>query len=60
MLGANASGISSKLEGEIDKLPRVEGTGAGHDSTNPIDQFEDILRSQPHEMEEIGKIPGRK
>src|SRR5660398_166156 len=28
-LGANAAGISSRLEDEIDKLPRVEGAGAG-------------------------------
>jgi hypothetical protein len=35
-LGANAAGISASLEGEIDKLPRVEGAGAGQNSTNPI------------------------
>jgi len=28
-LGANAAGISSRLEDEIDKLPRVDGAGAG-------------------------------
>ncbi|MFA4957205.1 MAG: ATP-dependent chaperone ClpB [Candidatus Methanoperedens sp.] len=28
-LGANAAGISARLEDEIDKLPRVEGAGAG-------------------------------
>jgi len=28
-LGANATGISARLEAEIDKLPRVEGAGAG-------------------------------
>jgi ATP-dependent Clp protease ATP-binding subunit ClpB len=28
-LGANAAGISTRLESEIDKLPRVEGAGAG-------------------------------
>src|SRR5512136_340933 len=28
-LGANAAGITSALEDEIDKLPRVEGAGAG-------------------------------
>jgi ATP-dependent Clp protease ATP-binding subunit ClpB len=28
-LGANAAGISARLESEIDKLPRVEGAGAG-------------------------------
>src|SRR5450756_2438631 len=28
-LGANAAGISARLEAEIDKLPRVEGAGAG-------------------------------
>jgi ATP-dependent Clp protease ATP-binding subunit ClpB len=28
-LGANVAGITSRLEDEIDKLPRVEGAGAG-------------------------------
>jgi len=28
-LGANAAGISARLEDELDKLPRVEGAGAG-------------------------------
>ncbi len=28
-LGANIAGINSRLENEIDKLPRVEGAGAG-------------------------------
>lgn len=28
-LGANAAGISARLEVELDKLPRVEGAGAG-------------------------------
>ncbi len=28
-LGANAAGISARIEDELDKLPRVEGAGAG-------------------------------
>jgi len=35
-LGANAAGISARLEDELDKLPRVEGAGAGQDYRNPI------------------------
>ncbi len=47
-LGANAAGIVSRLEEEIDRLPRVEGAGAGQLYTTP--RLNSVVEAAFHEM----------